>query len=64
LEPQMKMLFINEVILFSYQGVRMWRRIIPMKQETFSSIVNHIKKTTDRRTKMITLKRPAKEHEA
>ena len=40
----MKMLFIDEVILFSYQGVRMWSRIIPMKQETFSSIVNHIKK--------------------
>ena len=35
---------IVNVILFSYQGIRMWSRIIPMKRETFRSIVDHIKK--------------------
>lgn len=35
---------IVNVILFSYQGIRMWSRIISMKQETFRSIVKHIKK--------------------
>ncbi len=35
---------IVNVILFSYQGVRMWSRIISMKPETFRSIVDHIKK--------------------
>ncbi len=35
---------IVNVILFSYQGIRMWSRIIPMKPETFRYIVNHIKK--------------------
>ena len=34
---------IVNVILFSYQGVRMWSRIIPMKPETFRSIVDHVK---------------------
>lgn len=34
---------IVNVILYSYQGVRMWSRIIPMKPETFRSIIDHIK---------------------
>lgn len=34
---------IVNVILFSYQGVRMWSRIIPMKPETFRLIVDHVK---------------------
>ena len=32
------------VILYSYQGVRMWSRIIPMKPKTIRSITNHIRK--------------------
>lgn len=32
------------VILYSYQGVRMWSRIIPMKPKTFRSITEHIRK--------------------
>lgn len=35
---------IVNVILYSYQGVRMWSRIIPMKPKTFRSIANHIRK--------------------
>jgi len=35
---------IVNVILFSYQGVRMWSRIISMKPQTFRSIVDHTKK--------------------
>ena len=35
---------IVNVILFSYQGVRMWSRIIPMKPEIFRSITENIKK--------------------
>jgi AcrR family transcriptional regulator len=34
---------IVNVILFSYQGIRMWSRIIPMQTETFQSMVNYIK---------------------
>lgn len=34
---------IVNVILFSYQGVRMWSRIIPMKPEIFRSITENIK---------------------
>ena len=34
---------IVNVILYAYQGVRMWSRIIPMKPETFRSIIDHIK---------------------
>lgn len=32
------------VILYAYQGVRMWSRIIPMTTDVFQSITNHIKK--------------------
>lgn len=32
------------VILYSYQGARMWSRIIPMKAKTFRSITDHIRK--------------------
>ena len=35
---------IVNIILYSYQGVRMWSRIIAMKPETFHSIVTFIKK--------------------
>ena len=35
---------IVNVILFSYQGIRMWSRIISVRPETFSSIVTHIEK--------------------
>ena len=31
------------VILYAYQGVRMWSRIIPMTPDVFKSITNHIK---------------------
>ncbi len=34
---------IVNIILFSYQGVRMWSRIIPMNSETFRSITKNIK---------------------
>jgi len=33
------------MILFSYQGVRMWSRIVPMKPKTFRSITDLIKKS-------------------
>ncbi len=32
------------VILYSYQGIRMWSRIVPMKKSTFRSITDHIRK--------------------
>lgn len=32
------------VILYVYQGVRMWSRIVNMTSEVFASITNHIKK--------------------
>ncbi|WP_373212188.1 TetR/AcrR family transcriptional regulator [Ruminococcus sp. 5_1_39BFAA] len=32
------------VILYVYQGVRMWSRIVSMTPEVFDSITNHIKK--------------------
>ncbi len=32
------------LILYSYQGIRMWSRIIPMKPATFQSIAENIKK--------------------
>ena len=35
---------IVNVILFSYQGARMWSRIIPMKPKTFHSIITFVKK--------------------
>ena len=35
---------IVSMILYSYQGVRMWSRIIPMKKKTSDQIINHIKK--------------------
>ena len=35
---------IVNVILYSYQGVRMWSRIIPMKSKTIRSITDHLKK--------------------
>lgn len=35
---------IVNLILYSYQGVRMWSRIVPMKPGTFRSIKENIKK--------------------
>ena len=35
---------IVNIILYSYQGVRMWSRIIPMKQKTFHLILENIKR--------------------
>lgn len=32
------------VILYSYQGIRMWSKIMPMKKDTAKQITNHIKK--------------------
>lgn len=32
------------VILYAYQGVRMWSRIVSMTPEVFDSITNHIRK--------------------
>ena len=34
---------IVSIILYSYQGIRMWSRIIPMKKKTSDQIINHIK---------------------
>ncbi|MPM38642.1 hypothetical protein SDC9_85272 [bioreactor metagenome] len=34
---------IVNVILYAYQGVRMWSRIIPMTPDIFKSITSHIK---------------------
>ena len=34
---------IVNVILYSYQGVRMWSRIIPIKPKTFRSITDNIR---------------------
>ena len=36
---------VVNMILFSYQGVRMWSRIVPMKPKTFRSITDLIKKS-------------------
>ena len=33
-----------DVIMFSYQGIRLWSRIIPMKRSTFKSITDHIRR--------------------
>ena len=35
---------IVSVILYVYQGVRMWSRIVDMKDATFEAITNHIRK--------------------
>ncbi|WP_455542776.1 TetR/AcrR family transcriptional regulator [Intestinibacter sp.] len=35
---------IVNIILYAYQGIRMWSRIVPMTQEVFNSITSHIKK--------------------
>lgn len=35
---------IVTIILYAYQGVRMWSRIVPMTQETIQSIASHIRK--------------------
>lgn len=35
---------IVNIILYAYQGVRMWSRIVTMTSETFESITSHIKK--------------------
>ncbi len=35
---------IVNVILYVYQGVRMWSRIVTMKQEIFRSITSHIRR--------------------
>lgn len=34
---------VVNVILYAYQGIRMWSRIIPMKPDVFKSITSHIK---------------------
>ena len=34
---------IVNIILYAYQGVRMWSRIVTMTSETFESITSHIK---------------------
>ena len=33
---------IVSILTYSYQGVRMWSRIIPLKSQTIRSITNHI----------------------
>lgn len=35
---------IVNVIIYSYQGIRMWSRIIPMKSKSIRSITGHIRK--------------------
>ena len=35
---------IANVLLYVYQGVRMWSRIVSMMPEVFDSITNHIRK--------------------
>lgn len=35
---------IVNVILYAYQGIRMWSRIVRMNPNVFDSIVNHIRK--------------------
>lgn len=35
---------IVNVILYAYQGVRMWSCIVPMTSEVFDSIISHIRK--------------------
>ena len=35
---------IVNVILYVYQGVRMWSRMVSMTPEVFDSITNHIRK--------------------
>lgn len=35
---------IVHVILYAYQGVRMWSRIVSMTPEVYDSITNHIRK--------------------
>ena len=35
---------VVNMIMYSYQGVRMWSRIIPMKPKVFRSITDNIKK--------------------
>lgn len=35
---------IVNIILYAYQGVRMWSRIVTMKPETIDSIISHIRK--------------------
>ncbi|MCR5735151.1 MAG: TetR/AcrR family transcriptional regulator [Lachnospiraceae bacterium] len=45
---------IVSMILYSYQGLRMWSRIIPIKKKTSDQIINHIRKqliTEDGRNK-------------
>ena len=36
---------IVQVILYSYQGIRMWSRIVPIRPKTAQAICNHIRKT-------------------
>ena len=35
---------IVNVILFSYQGIRMWSRIAPLETKTYKSVLKHIEK--------------------
>lgn len=35
---------IVNVILYAYQGIRMWSRIVRMNPNVFDSIINHIRK--------------------
>ncbi len=39
------------LIMYSYQGVRMWSKIIPIKKKTSDQIINHIKKQLIREVK-------------
>lgn len=36
---------IVQVILYSYQGIRMWSRIVPIRPKTAQAVCNHIRKT-------------------
>ncbi len=35
---------IVSIILYSYQGIRMWSRVMPVKKKTSDHIIDHIKK--------------------
>ena len=44
---EFKKVDVNEIvtiILYSYQGVRMWNKIMPLKKNTITQIINNIKK--------------------
>ena len=35
---------VVSIILYSYQGIRMWSRVMPVKKKTSDHIIDHIKK--------------------